>query len=79
MGICPAPHFLALIVSFRTPSAVLFGLCRPLEWGTREWGSGCVGSLFFESRRGVGAAAPIQMRLRGYVYVNAPGGEGDES
>lgn len=38
-----------------------------------------VGSLYFQSRRGVGAAAPIQMRLRGCVYVNAPGGEGDES
>lgn len=38
-----------------------------------------VSSLYSLSRRGVGAAARIQMRLPGRVYVNAPGGEGDES
>lgn len=38
-----------------------------------------VSSLHFFRWRGVGAAAPIQMRLPGGVYVNAPGGEGDES
>lgn len=38
-----------------------------------SWGS------FALRAGGVGAAAPIQMRLPGGVYVNTPGGEGDES
>jgi hypothetical protein len=68
-------------------------LCRDGAQGSLEWVSGgnacerahrvdcsgSVSSLFVLGGRGVGAAAPIQMRLPGCVYVNAPGGEGDES